>query len=652
MTGVLGVCYYPEHWPRESWAEDARRMVELGIALVRIGEFAWSRLEPRRGEFHWDWLDDAVATLGDAGLEIIMCTQTATPPKWLVDERPEILAADAQERPRRFGSRRHYCFSSPAWLEETRRICALVAKRYGTHPAVVAWQLDNEYGCHDTVLSYAPHCRPAFRAWLEARYGTVENLNAAWGAAFWSQDYDGFHQVDPPNLTVTEPNPAHLLDYRRFSSDQVVAYNRLQAEIVREHAPGRPIIHNFMGFFTEFDHGKVARDLDIVSWDSYPLGFTNERMGLQTAEKARLARTGHPDAAAFNHDLYRGIAPKGRFWVMEQQPGPVNWAPYNPAPALGMVRLWTWEALAHGAEVVSYFRWRQAPFAQEQFHAGLNRPDGKLDMGGEEAARVARELGTFDLAGEPPRRARVALLYTEEADWLLRIQPQGESFRYRQLVLTFYTALRRLALDVDVVPPSSDLQGYALVVVPCLPILDEGVLEALATSGAAAVFGPRCGSRTIDHQIPEGLAPGPLQARVPIKVSRVESLPPGLEDQLLWHNRQYPIKHWRETIESELEAAARFADGGGAIYVRDDWHYLSFWPDESLLVDYLEALLGAQGIATQRLPDTLRVRHREGIGFAFNYGSRSTPTPAPPGAHFLLGGPELAPRDVAAWQTD
>lgn len=647
---MLGVCYYPEHWPRERWRDDAARMVEIGIRYVRIGEFAWSRIEPKRGDFRWAWLDEAVEVLAGAGLGVVLCTPTATPPKWLVDERPEILPWDEGERPRRFGSRRHYCFSSPAWREETRRICEAVAGRYGEHPAVVGWQLDNEYGCHATVLSFAPHCRPAFRAWLRARYRTIEALNAAWGTPFWSQEYGSFDAIDPPNLTVTEAHPAHRLDYRRFASDQVAAYNRLQAEIVRRLSPGRFVCHNFMGFFDQFDHAKVAADLDLVAWDSYPLGFTSERLGLDEEERARFARTGHPDAAAFNHDLYRGLTAHGRFWVMEQQPGPVNWAAHNPAPAPGMVRLWTLEALAHGAEVVSYFRWRQVPFAQEQMHAGLNRPDGVLDRGGEEAARVVAELSALDLEAHPSRQARVALLHHEEAAWALAIQPQGAAFGYQQLVLACYTALRRLGVDVDVRRPESVLDGYKLIVVPCLPIVDENLVERLERSGAVCLFGPRTGSRTESHQIPEALPPGPLQTRLPLKVVRVESLPPALEESLIWGNRRYAVRHWRETIETGLEAVARFADGDGAVFAHQRWHYLGFWPDEAFLIDHLEHLLAGAGVPTTRLGETMRLRRRGGLAFAFNYGAAPADAPAPPAARFVLGQRRIPPRDVAVWR--
>ena len=478
---TLGVCYYPEHWPESMWQDDATRMREVGISRVRIGEFSWSRIEPESGKLDWAWLDKSMDILGTAGLQVILGTPTATPPKWLVDIYPDILAIDVEGRPRRFGSRRHYCFSSPIYRDQAQRITRLIAERYAQHSALFAWQTDNEYGCHDTSRSYSPAAEQAFRVWLSEKYETADALNKAWGTVFWSQEYTSFDQVDLPNLTVTEPTPAHILDFYRFSSDQVISFNKLQVDILRQATTDKPVIHNFMGFYSGFDHFKLSEELDIASWDSYPLGFLD--IGPFTEdEKTKYLRQGHPDMAAFHHDLYRACG-RGRSWVMEQQPGPVNWATHNPAPLPGMVRNWSWEALAHGAETVSYFRWRQAPFAQEQFHAGLNRVDNASAPGLAEAEQVAREIKEIASSQTTSiTHADVALLFSYEAKWMFDIQPQGKSWDYWKLVLTWYGAARDLGLDIDIVEPASDLSDYKLVLVPSLPHLPAPLLNHLESS--------------------------------------------------------------------------------------------------------------------------------------------------------------------------
>ena len=298
----LGVCYYPEHWPEDWWAVDARRMREAGISYVRIGEFAWSRYEPERGRFDWGWLDRAIDCLGKAGLKVVLGTPTATPPKWLIDETPEILPVDEQGRPRGFGSRRHYTFSSEVYWTESRRIVEILSKRYGNNPHIAGWQTDNEFGCHDTVLSWGEVDLKAFRSWLRRRYQSTDQLNAAWGNAFWSMDVQNFDQVALPNLAVTETNPAARLDFWRFHSQQVAAYNKMQVEIIRAHSPGRWVTHNMMGFFNEYDHWDVSKDIDFPSWDSYPLGYA-QRFLHDDAESVRWAETGHPDIAPLNLSL-------------------------------------------------------------------------------------------------------------------------------------------------------------------------------------------------------------------------------------------------------------------------------------------------------------------------------------------------------------
>ena len=311
---MLGVCYYPEHWPESWWADDARRMREMGIQFVRIGEFAWSRLEPEPGRFEFDWLRRSIDILGAAGLKVVLGTPTATPPKWLVDLHPEILPHDIEGRPRGFGSRRHYTFSSEVYARESARIVERLARQFGAHDAVAGWQTDNEYGCHGTVLSWGAVDLKAFQNWLRRRYQTPDALNEAWGNVFWSLEVHAFDEITLPHLAVTETNPAARLDYWRFASEAVAAYDRMQAEIIRAHSPGRFVTHNFMGFCHDFDHFACAEHLDLASWDSYPLGFV-ERASFSEAERVKWARTSHPDVAPFHHDLYRSVG-RGRWWVM------------------------------------------------------------------------------------------------------------------------------------------------------------------------------------------------------------------------------------------------------------------------------------------------------------------------------------------------
>ncbi len=642
---MLGVCYYPEHWPQTWWPDDARRMREMGISFVRIGEFAWSRLEPKRGVYDFAWLDRAIDVLGKAGLKVVLGTPTATPPKWLMDEHPDIAPVDEKGTTRGFGSRRHYSFSSEIYHLESARIVELLAKRYGANPVIAGWQTDNEYGCHLTVLSWGKHDLKAFQNYLRKTYQTTDQLNEAWGNVFWSMEVSSFEDISLPTLTVTEANPAARLDFWRFQSGQVAAYDKMQCDIIRKHSPGRWITHNFMGFFNEFDHWRLAENLDVASWDSYPVGFT-QQFPFSDEEHVTWAETAHPDVAAFHHDLYRGVG-RGRFWVMEQQPGPVNWAPWNPVPKPGMVRLWTWEALAHGAEVISYFRWRQAPFAQEQNHAGLNLAGlSELSPGGLEATQVGEDL---EKLGKLPKfeQASVAIVYDYEASWITRIQPQGEDFRYHELVFRWYEAVRRLGLDVDFVPPGHDLKDYRLILVPSLPHISEQAVQAFTKTKAVVLYGPRTGSKTRHFAIPEGLAPGPMRELLGLRVTQVASLPPKVIDHVKGKVGGR-AQRWREYVETTSTVLARFGNQDAAFIAKQNHHYLACWPDHALLHAAMALLAKKAKLKTTKLPPHIRMRKRGAFVFAFNYGVKSWSIPK--SAKPVLGQRNIPPQGFSIWK--
>jgi beta-galactosidase len=614
MKRTLGTCYYPEHWPQDIWAKDAARMVKAGLTWVRIGEFSWSMLEPAPDALNWDWLDQAIETLGQAGLKVVLGTPTATPPRWMLDRHPDMLAHDAQGHPRKFGSRRHYCFSHLGYREDCKRIVTLMADRYGQNPHVAAWQTDNEYGCHDTVISYSPAARDAFRLWLADRYGSVSALNKAWGNVFWSMDYASFDQIDLPNLTVTEPNPAHMLAFRRFSSDQVVSFNRAQVDILRDRTDA-PITHNYMGRITEFDHFAVGADLDIASWDSYPLGFLEDRVGADAARQKAFARQGDPDFQALHHDLYRAVG-RGRWWIMEQQPGPVNWAPSNPIPLPGMVRLWTWEAFAHGAEAVCYFRWRQAPFAQEQMHAGLLRPDSVDAPVMEELAQVGKDLA--DAPKVQPHKAPTAIVFDYDADFAWATQPHGAGLSYFGLILDMYRGLRRLGLSVDIVPSdSTDLSGYKLILVPGLMALPDGLKAALAQSKAQVIYGPRTGARDAEMSIPVPLPPA--LPRLDTTVVQVESLRADMSVPLAQGGA---VIHYREVLEGAAQVIEQTKDGDAVAVQTDGQTYLGGWLDETALARVLRRACDAANVETIDLPDGVRIRDTGEERFWFNYTTK------------------------------
>ena len=604
----LGTCYYPEHWSRDIWKSDIIRMVELGLSWVRIGEFSWSKIEPKEGELDWEWLDCIVELLRSHKLDIIMGTPTATPPKWVLDKYPDMLAIDELGNVRGFGSRRHYCFSHLGYRKEAERITREMVSRYGLK--VQAWQVDNEYGCHDTTLSYSQAALEGFRDWLSQKYQSPSALNKAWGNIFWSMEINEFSDIELPNLTVTEPNPAHVMDFRRYTSDQVVKFNNSQVTALRKFSEA-PLIHNYMGRITAFDHYEVGDDLDIASWDSYPLGFLEMVSDADEKFKAKYAHQGDPDFQSFHHDLYRTVG-SGRWWVMEQQPGPVNWAAYNPAPLAGMVRLWSWEAIAHGAEVVCYFRWRQAPFAQEQMHAGLLRVDNVPAPAWNEISKLNSEINSLGIIEQ--KDAHIALIFDYQSQWAWEIQPQAADFDYFREVFDTYSCLKKLGVDVDVCSSNDPkLNKYKIIFAPSL----FSTNEILENCSGHLVLGPRFNSKTTEFKIPNPLPPNVMG--LDVIVERVETLRPNMSRPLKGAGS---VIRWIEGISHNATVLDETKDGAPIILQQNNKTYLAACLDLTAKNKLFKKLLKDQGINYVEMPEGVRQRSTKNHKFIWNYSNK------------------------------
>jgi beta-galactosidase len=510
----LGVAYYPEQWPEERWPIDAQMMAEAGIGVVRMAEFSWSKLEPQRGAFESGWLDRAVSLMAENGIDIVLGTPTAAPPGWLSAEHPDILRVDGDGRVFPFGHRRQYCPNNPTYHQESRRVVAALAERYGEDERVVAWQIDNEFG----ERCYCARCAAAFRHWLEERYGSLERLNASWGTAFWSHTYRSWDHIPlpvsgdvplPEGFMQASPSPAHALDYRRFASDSFVRYQRLQIEEIRRHSDA-PITHNMRSFrFKELDYEKLAQDLDFLAWDNYPL--LNASDGWLEP--------------ALNCDAIRGLKDVP-FWVMEQQVGPLGWETIR-TPRRGQMRLHTYQMLAHGAEVVSYFRWRSARFGTEQHWYGVLDHDGRPNRRLTELSELAQELVRVDglLAGTVPA-AQAAVVYDYDARFALEIQPTNPALGHVDALRAHYGALKRQGVGVDLLAPTADLSSYRLVVAPSLYVVDEALaagLRSYVEGGGLLVLGPRSAFKDRTNAVPERPLPAWLDELAGLEVSDIAS---------------------------------------------------------------------------------------------------------------------------------
>jgi len=489
----LGVCYYPEHWPESMWEEDFTRMAEYGIRYVRMGEFAWTLMEPREGEYDFSLFDRAMDAAHRHGLKVVFGTPTATPPVWLTQAHPEILNASRDGVVFRHGMRRHYNYTSPAYLEYTEKIVSAMASHFKDHPALWAWQIDNELNCEISVY-YAESDHKAFREWCRKKYGTLDALNEAWGTVFWNQIYTDWEDVSLPLPTVTGVmNPHQGLDMRRFISDVTLAYAKLQSDVLRRIAPDVLVTTN--GMFGHMDNVKMTKDsLDFYCYDSYPI-FAYGRSDPSEAEPRFLDRWWSK-----NLSLVRGICPV--FAIMEQQAGPGgSLSGKFPAPKPGQMRLWAWQSVAHGADLVSFFRWRTAVFGTEIYWHGLlnygSRPNRRTD----ELQRLRDDFSKVSCLAGANYQAKAAVLKEYGNDW------DGEYDVWhgpltRASEDAWFKAAQKSHIPLDFLyleegaTTAEDLARYDLLVFPHAAVFtdwEKALLETYVRNGGTLILGARSG---------------------------------------------------------------------------------------------------------------------------------------------------------------
>ncbi len=512
----FGVDYYPEHWPEERWAEDARLMAEADINAVRLAEFAWSFLEPQPGHFDFGWLDRAMAILHGRGIQVILGTPTASAPPWVMAMMPDAYKVNERGQRLTYGNRCEFCPTHAGYRERGRMITLAMANHYVDHPAVIGWQIDNELNGR----CYCSNCQVGFQNWLRCRYDTLEKLNSAWGTAFWSHVYTEWSQIPVPMETGGVPNPGLDLDFRRFMSDTFACFQQEQVDILREVCPTHFITHNFMGFgFDQINYFDLAKPLDFVSWDNYP------RTGWHLARKADHAYL------ALGHDTTRGL--KGKpFWVMEEQSGSGGWQTVGMTPRPGEMRLWTYQAIAHGADAIVYFRWRSARFGTEQYWHGVLYHHGQPGRRYDELKTIGSEIkraGEKFLGAE--NRSQVAMILSYDTRWAFQGQPNHNDFNYSAHLASYYKALHRRNIGVDVVPPNADLSRYRLVIAPAVYVLSEETannLRAFVQNRGMLIATARTGVKDEANAVVNRYLPGLLADVCGVEVDEYDVQPADL----------------------------------------------------------------------------------------------------------------------------
>jgi beta-galactosidase len=541
---LLGTAWYPEQWPESRWDADLALMQKAGIHMVRVGEFAWSRMEPTEGHYDLDWLDHAITAAAKHGIVTVIGTPSAAPPAWLTQKYPETLRTYPNGRKAQHGNRQQFNFANPKYRELARAMAEQLAKRFGHNPNVVGWQIDNEYA----EVSFDAETKAQFQQWLKARYGTLDNLNTRWTTSYWSETYFDWNQVP---IQVDYGNPGLLLSWKRFVSDTWRCYQKNQLEVIRANAEPRQFITtNMMGWFNGYDHYTVAQDLDLAAWDDY--------VGQGHLDPVR-------NGAA--HDLTRGFKGKN-FWVMETQPGGVNWADINNWLDKGEVRAMAWHDIGHGADTVSYWQWRSALNGQEQYHGTIVGPDGTPDPLYEEVAQIGREFEKASpvLAGTSVK-SQVAILHSYDSRWAIEWQKHNKNYDPVEEILSYYGPLRAIAQSVDVIPPTASLSHYKLVVAPGLNVLTDAAAKNLVeyvNNGGHLVLGQRSAMKDAGNGLWPQRQPGPLTELLGGRVEQYYALVDAVPVDGRWGAGEGQL--WAELLsakEPDVEVLMRYGKSNG-----------------------------------------------------------------------------------------
>ncbi|MBT2290341.1 beta-galactosidase [Paenibacillus albidus] len=532
----IGVDYYPEHWDESMWEPDIRLMKETGVRLVRVGEFAWSRLEPAEGDFQFAWLDRAMDLFHRYGLQVVLGTPTATPPRWLTANYPDVLPVFADGQIFHPGVRGHRCYNSESLRHFGSRIIERLAHQYKGHPALVGWQTDNEFGllnCH------CSQCNSAFREWSKARYGTLEAINKEWGTEVWSGEYSDWDQFNVPFGGSRHQNPSYLLDFQRFQWDAVAAFQKTQVDILRAVCPEHFITHNFHSYPQRLDMYVVGADLDVAAFDYYP-----------NTSQAKQETT--PYSGALSLDLTRGIK-RQNFWIMEQLSGtPGCWMPMWRTPYPGLIRAYAWQTIARGADTVVHFRWRSAVTGAEQFWHGLIDHSNVPGRRFAEFSQLCTELNAVSdkLQGTTVKN-EVALLHSFEQLAALEIQPQTANLDYYENIKQHHRALTKLGIGCDVIDLRQPLDGYKVVIAPNLYLLDEQIaasLEAFAAAGGILLITNRSGVKNMNNVCVMLPLPGLLSRCAGVEVAEYDPIGTEIHTIVDSEGNSYACCQWSDLL--------------------------------------------------------------------------------------------------------
>ena len=545
----IGVDYYPEQWDKSLLQADADLMAKTGVKIVRVAEFAWSELEPQDGQFSFEWLDEVIRTFDKHGIEVILGVPTNCPPLWMYQAHPEIIQTDPDGRKKQLGIRGHRCINSPVFMTYAKRITEQMVRRYGTHKAVVAWQIDNELEAYTCCCD---ECRRQFRKWLLDRHDDLDTINAITGSVVWGNKYSDISQVDPPTAYPKAwQNPALCLEFYRFASESAAKFAKELAMVIHREVPRTKVTTNTWFCENTVDFYKLFEDMDITAYDNYP----------------PLRIPADPDVMyshAFELDLMRGIK-DDKFWVMEQLSGITgSWAVMSPAPKPGMIMGYSLQAMAHGAETVLHFRWRTAAKGAEMFWHGLldhSNVPGRRFYEFSELCKLADKISVISTTRIV---SDIAIVYSPESAYAMQNQPQAEGMCYLDQLRFFHAAFSAYGANIDVVSPEADLSGYKIVAAPSLFVNTKESTENLyryVINGGTLVLTNRSGVKDMYNNCIMDMLPTIFKELIGAEVAEYD--PIGEEEHYItdFAGNQFLCRQWCDVMHlTTARAYAEYSD--------------------------------------------------------------------------------------------
>lgn len=624
--------YNPEQWDHETHLEDLRMFKLAGIDIATINVFSWALIQPDEVTYHFKELDQYINNLYESGIYTCLATSTAAHPAWMAKKYPDVLRVDTNGRKRKFGGRHNSCPNSPTYRKYSEKIADKLAERYKDHPAVLVWHVSNEYSDD----CYCDNCEKAFRVWLKERYQTLDQVNKAWNTNFWGHTfYDWDEIVLPSNLSEHSGNNSSTfqgisLDYSRFNSDSILACYRLEYDAIKKHIPDSVVTTNLMGFYKPLDYFKWAKHMDIVSWDSYP--------GLATPVSY----------TAMAHDLMRGLKDGQPFMLMEQTPSQQNWQPYNSLKRPGVMRLWSYQSVAHGADTIMFFQLRRSIGACEKYHGAV------IEHVGHENTRVFREVSELgkelQLLGnktlDATVDAKVAIVFDWENWWAIeKSSGPTVALNYVDQIHKYYAAFFRRNIQVDIVSVDTDISKYDIVLAPVLYMVKPGFaakLEKFVEAGGTFLTTFFSGIVNESDIVTTGGYPGELRKLLGIWVEEIDALLPEQKNSIVLKEAygdlqgEYGCGMLCDLLHSEgAEVIAEYGDDfykGMPVVTRNTFGQGEAWyvasdPEDRFLDDLLGLLAAAKNInSLLNTPEGVEVtaRTKDGQQYLFVMNHNAT----------------------------